>query len=135
MAGKSPNLRSEQPLEANSILELKKLMKDAETELAKRQLLKKTLSDIEKLIAKRKLSFSDILNSCGSRKDFIILSSKNEKSTSRKHSANQRVPMKYQSLDGAYSWSGRGRTPRWVQAVCEKHNLTISEFKLSDEFR
>jgi DNA-binding protein H-NS len=44
------------------------------------------------------------------------------------------VAAKYKNHATGETWSGRGRSPKWVTAILQEREWTIDEFKQSDEF-
>ena len=54
---------------------------------------------------------------------------------SKQKRTRAKVPPKFKSLDGSQKWTGRGRAPGWVVALCEEDNLTIDAFKKNQRFK
>jgi DNA-binding protein H-NS len=44
------------------------------------------------------------------------------------------VAPKYRNHASGETWSGRGRTPKWVAAIMHEREWTVEQFKQSDEF-
>ncbi len=44
------------------------------------------------------------------------------------------VAPKYRNHASGETWSGRGRSPKWVVAIMHEREWTVEEFKQSDEF-
>lgn len=44
------------------------------------------------------------------------------------------VAAKYKNHMSGETWSGRGRSPRWVVAILQERAWSIEEFKMSDKF-
>ena len=45
------------------------------------------------------------------------------------------VKAKYRDPNSAATWTGRGRTPAWVQGICQNEGIDIDGFKKDDRFR
>jgi len=45
------------------------------------------------------------------------------------------VKPKYKDPNSAATWTGRGRTPAWVQGICQNEGIDIDGFKKDDRFR
>jgi DNA-binding protein H-NS len=44
------------------------------------------------------------------------------------------VQPKYKDPDSEETWSGRGRSPKWVVAILQAKNISIEQFKSSDAY-
>ena len=116
-------------LEKLETKELNLVIKDAQNELAKRQRLAQAKSKIQKIIREYQISNSDI-------KDLLVQTAKT-KPRNRPVSAGKtkRVKPVYQNPDGNEKWSGRGRSPLWVKAICNSQSISIDEFKTDQQYR
>ena len=45
-----------------------------------------------------------------------------------------KVAYKYKNPNGQDKWSGRGRTPKWVDAILENNNISITQFKINKRY-
>ena len=52
-----------------------------------------------------------------------------------KAKASGEVKALYQDPGSGVTWSGRGRSPKWVTEICDKKGLSIEKFKASPDFR
>ena len=108
--------------------QLRKIISDANSALTRRQKVEKAMTEIRRISKKHKLS-KDELHS-------MLVSIQSDKvSPSRKPGVlRAQVSPKYQSLDGTKNWTGRGRTPSWVDEICQSHGLTVESFKSDPRF-
>jgi DNA-binding protein H-NS len=53
---------------------------------------------------------------------------------SKEDDGQKAVVAKYKNHVTGETWSGRGRSPRWVVAILQERDWTVEEFKQSDEF-
>ena len=115
--------------------QLKRRIQETQAELNRRDAVYKATLEIVKILKKYNLTLGNI--------DLEMLES-NSKSNSTIHVAGSpskqkkthtKVAPKFKSLDGAQKWTGRGRAPGWVVALCEAENLTIDAFKKDLRFK
>ena len=115
--------------------QLKKRIQETQAELTRRASISKATHDIAEILKKYNLSQDDI--------NFKNLISKSSTSSQRKVASkpsNQKMPRakvepKFKSLDAVHKWTGRGKAPRWVVAICEAENLSIEAFKTGPRFK
>ena len=108
--------------------QLKKFISDANSALNRRQQIEKAMADIRRVLKKYKLSKVELSTVLGS------VQSSSAVPTSRPKSTRVKVEPKYQSQDGAKTWTGRGRTPSWVVEICRSKGLTVEGFKSDPRF-
>lgn len=103
-------------LEALDIDQLAKLLANTHAELASREKenRKDLRAELERRVAAEGYKLSDIFPELGATAS----------STRRKRPAKYRDP---QNPD--QSWSGIGRTPKWVQAILDERGIDIAAFK------
>ena len=115
--------------------QLKKIIQETQAELARRVAISKASQDVAKILKKHNLTSEDIslqkLVSDGSTKARKRV---NSKPSNQKVTRSKVVP-KFKSLDAVQKWTGRGKAPRWVVALCESENLTIEDFKKDPRFK
>ena len=46
-----------------------------------------------------------------------------------------KVAYKYKNPKGPEKWSGRGRAPKWVNAILENNRISIAQFKASKRYK
>ena len=114
--------------------ELEKTIGEAQKELNRRNSILQATQEIDKILKKYNLTAADI--------EFKTLLSKSKSNSrlkvtgtpSKQKKTRAKVPPKFKSLDGEQKWTGRGRSPRWVVALCEAEKLTIDAFKMDPRF-
>jgi DNA-binding protein H-NS len=117
-------------MELNSLdaTQLKKVILDASSALHRRQKVQKAMSEIQRVSKKYRLSKEEL------KLVFISLQSSKAVSLGKPKSVRAKVEPKYQSEDGAKTWTGRGRTPAWVVEICRSKGLAIEAFKKDPRF-
>jgi DNA-binding protein H-NS len=113
---------------ALSDLEILSLIERAKTELAcRKEAGKERLrAEIEAKLANAGLDIGDLFES---ERKITRGGSKSKESDSPSG-----VAAKYKNHATGETWSGRGRSPKWVTAILQEREWTIDEFKQSDEF-
>lgn len=110
--------------------DLQNIIKQAETELAQRSHYDKALSEINKIIQLHGLSKKDLMNMVNQ------CSFARGKKASRKSSGSRgKAAPKYRNPTGSETWTGRGRAPKWVSALCASYGLSVDGFKTDPRFR
>lgn len=129
---------------------LKSVAKAAQAEIDRREAVaKKALDEIEVVLNRYGVDLTDLTNT-GSSKPKVKkrastkrsqrksnTSSKSAKVGSRKKAdldKRSAVKPKYKNPKSSETWSGRGKSPKWVLAICETEKLSISEFKADQRF-
>ena len=109
--------------------QLNAVIKDAQSEIAKRERFEQAKTEIHKIIGKYKLDADDI--------KALLVAPKKAKAKSRvgKKVAKAPLPAMFKSPDGTHAWSGRGRSPLWVNEICEQENLTTAAFKTDARYK
>jgi len=117
-----------------SATQLNNIIDETQAELTRRKNIDAATVEIRSILKKYKIDFQDI--------DLNIISRTGGKSSTKKRakvtkSRDQRssVKVKYKDPNSAATWTGRGRTPAWVQGVCQNEGLDIDGFKKDDRFR
>jgi DNA-binding protein H-NS len=109
-----------------SDLEILSLIERAKIELDRRQDAGKELlrSEIEAKLKDAGLDLGDLFK----------FESKRIGRKLKENDGNGAVAPKYRKSVSGETWSGRGRTPRWVTAIIQVREWTVEQFKRSDEF-
>jgi len=117
-----------------SAAQLNKIIGETQKELTRRKNIDAATVEIRSILKKYKIDFEDI--------DLNIISKNGGKSSTKKRakgtkSRDQRstVKAKYKDPNSAATWTGRGRTPAWVQGICQNEGINIDGFKKDDRFR
>lgn len=122
----SPSVRDEflklSDLEILSLIERAKAELDRRKEEKKEQLR----AEIEAKLKNAGLDLGDIFES--ERK------STRGAGKSKEDDDHKAVVAKYKNHVTGETWSGRGRSPKWVVAILQEREWTVEEFKQSDEF-
>lgn len=103
--------------------QLKRVISDANVALARRQKIEKAKLDIQRILIKEKFTSEELKALLSS------LQAPKSSATYKTKKIRSKVKAKYQSKDGSETWTGRGRSPKWVVAICKKEGITIEEFK------
>ena len=137
--------------------QLNKLAFSAKKELERRKKVEKASNEIRAILKKYSLSLNEInlKNSTQAKKlgaqktaappskKVSQIASKGGKSKARAQVRNSKpkkdkrsvVKPKYVNTNGTEFWTGRGKAPIWVQAICDEKNITLAEFKGNAEFQ
>ena len=117
-----------------SAAQLNKIIDETQAELTRRKNIDAATVEIRSILKKYKIDFQDI--------DLNIITRTGGKSSTKKRakvtkSRDQRsaVKAKYKDPNSAATWTGRGRTPVWVQGICQNEGIDIDGFKKDDRFR
>ena len=121
-------------LEKLSAAQLNKIINETQAELTRRKNIDAATVEIRSILKNYKIDFQDI--------DLNILTKTGGKSSTKKRakvtkSGDQRskVRAKYKDPNSAATWTGRGRTPSWVQGICQNEGIDIDGFKNDSRFR
>jgi DNA-binding protein H-NS len=111
-----------------SDLEILSLIERAKAELERRKEDKKEQlrAEIEAKLKSAGLDLGDLFES--ERK------STRGAGKSKEDDGQKAVVAKYKNHVTGETWSGRGRSPKWVVAIMQEREWTVEEFKQSDEF-
>ena len=117
-----------------SAAQLNKIIDETQAELTRRKNIDAATVEIRSILKKYKIDFQDI--------DLNIITKTGGKNSSKKRAkvrktADQRgtVKAKYKDPNSAATWTGRGRTPAWVQGICQNEGIDIGGFKKDARFR
>ena len=122
------------PLKKLSAAQLNKIIDETQAELTRRKNIDAATVEIRSILKKYKIDFQDI--------DLNIITRTGGKRSTKKRakvtkSRDQRsaVKAKYKDPNSAATWTGRGRTPVWVQGICQNEGIDIDGFKKDYRFR
>ena len=117
-----------------SAAQLNKIIEETQEELTRRKNIDAATVEICSILKKYKIDLRDI--------DLNIINKTSGKISTKKRvkitkSQDQRgtVKAKYRDPNSAATWTGRGRTPAWVQGICQNEGIDIDGFKKDDRFR
>ena len=115
--------------------QLKKIIQESQAELTRRDVISRAAQDITKVLRKYNLTMEDI----DLKAMLATRPTKPKRKVGRKASLHKKtrpkVAPKFKSLDSTQTWTGRGKSPRWVVAICEQENFTIDAFKKDPRFK
>ena len=105
-----------------SVTELQALIRDAKSEIDRRQKkLDRVKAKIDKILKNEGLSLADLYSSAKMPKKPAGVRAK------------RNVKPVYKS--GKNTWTGRGRAPGWVVKICEKDGIDVSAFKSLSQYK
>ena len=107
--------------------ELEKLINQASSELKDRKRIESLNKDIQKVLSKHKVTKADLSTLIDTLKG-------NYKAPKPKTRTVNKVSPKFRNPAGAETWTGRGRTPKWVAQVCGTSGISVEEFKRSAQY-
>jgi DNA-binding protein H-NS len=107
--------------------ELEKLINQAASELESRKRIESLNKDIKKALSKHKVTKAEL-------SALIDTLRGNYKAPKSKTRAVTKVSPKFRNPAGAETWTGRGRTPKWVAHICGSAGISVEEFKLSSQY-
>jgi len=117
-----------------SAVQLSKIIEKTQAELTRRKNIDAATVEIRSLLKKYKIDFQDIDLNKVTRTGGKSSTKKRAKVTKlRDHRGT--VKAKYKDPNSAATWTGRGRTPAWVQGICQNEGIDIDGFKKDDRFR
>ena len=107
--------------------ELEKLIDQAASELESRKRIESLNRDIKKFLSKHKVSKAELSTLINTLKV-------NYKAPKSKTRTVTKVSPKFRNPAGAETWTGRGRTPKWVAQICGSAGISVDEFKRSTQY-
>ncbi len=116
-----------------SAAQLNKLIDETQAELTRRKNIATATVEIHSTLKKYKIDIKDIdldkFAKTGARgntkKRAQLTKSRDQRST---------VTAKYKDPRSTATWTGRGRTPAWVQSICQSEGIDVKEFKKRGSF-
>ena len=124
----------------NSVKKLSKkdlsvLISNASKELEARKREELILKELEKVFDKHGVSRVEKLGLVKSLAKISKSYSRNQKGQpTRTNKKRVAVKPKYRHPSSRDTWTGRGRAPKWVVALCEERKITLEAFKSSPDF-
>lgn len=125
--------------------DLAKIASNIETENKRRANRKAAAAAITAVLKKYKLSIDDIPElglakrpSKAGRKRSVATRAKAAKAKAgpaKKADKRVKVAYKYKNPEGREKWSGRGRAPKWVNAILENNKISIAQFKTDRRYK
>ncbi len=114
--------------DGRSISDLKKQLAALTTELESRQknIRHELKAEFDARLAEADLTIGDLYPE-------LNKAAKGKKAGSA--SGREAVVAKYRNPNGAETWSGRGKPPRWVVEIMDALGLTIEAFKASEAYK
>ena len=117
-----------------SAAQLKKIFDETQAELTRRKNIDAATVEIRSILKKYKIDFQDIdlnkITKTGGKS-----STKKRAKVTKSRDQRSKVRAKYKDPNSAATWTGRGRTPAWVQGICQNEGIDIDEFKKDGRFR
>ena len=124
----------------NSVKKLSKkdlslLISNASKELEARKREELILKELQKVFDKHGVSRVEKLGLVKSLAKISRPSSGSDR-VQAKRTNKKRVAVrpKYRHPSSRDTWTGRGRAPKWVVALCEERKITLATFKSSSDF-
>ena len=117
-----------------SAAQLNKIIDDSQAELSRRKNIDAATVEIRSILKKYKINFQDIDQNI-TTKTSGRGSTKKRAKTIKSRDQRSIVKAKHKDPNSAATWTGRGRTPGWVQGICQNEGIDIEGFKKDDRFR
>ena len=117
-----------------STAQLNRIIYETQEELTRRKNIDSATVEIRSILKKYKIDFQDIDLSTTTKTGGKISIKKRAKVTKFRDKRST-VKAKYRDPNSAATWTGRGRTPAWVQGICQNEGIDIDGFKKDDRFR
>jgi len=117
-----------------SAARLNKIIVETQAELTRRKNVDAATFEIRSVLKKYKIDFQDIDLSTATKTGGKRSIKKRAKVT-KSRDQRSTVKPKYKDPNSAATWTGRGRTPAWVQGICQNEGIDIDGFKKDDRFR
>ena len=117
-----------------SAAQLNKIIDETQAELTRRKNIDAATVEIRSILKKYKIDFQDIDLNTVTRTGGKSATKKRTKAT-KSYDQRSTVKAKYKDPNSAATWTGRGRTPAWVQGICQNEGINIDGFKKDDRFR
>lgn len=109
-----------------TIAELQQQLKNIQAEIENRRVSAKSelRADIEQMLKDADLTILDVFPEL----------TKSTKAPAAKTRVRAEVEARFKDPSSGALWSGRGRSPKWVEAVMQARGINIREFKQLPEF-
>jgi len=115
-----------------TISEIEAEIKRLQAEIVTRKANAKTeiRAEIEKMLSDAGVSILDIYPDLNKNKK----KAGSSKSKGKSKGASDVMPL-YKDPVSGITWSGRGRSPKWVTELCDQKGISLKQFKSDPEFR
>ena len=117
-----------------SAAQLNKIIYETQAELTRRKNIDAATVEIRAILKKCQIDFQDIDPNTITRSGGKSSTKKRTKVT-KSRDQRSTVKAKYKDPNSAATWTGRGRTPAWVQDIFQNEGIDIDGFKKDDRFR
>ena len=117
-----------------SAAQLNKIIDETQAELTRRKNIDAATVEIRAILKKCQIDFQDIDPNTITRSGGKSSTKKRTKVT-KSRDQRSTVKAKYKDPNSAATWTGRGRTPAWVQDIFQNEGIDIDGFKKDDRFR
>ena len=117
-----------------SAAQLNKIIDETQAELTRRKNIDAATVEIRSILKKYKIDILDIDRNIIT-KTGVKNSAKKRAKVTKSRDQRSTVKAKYKDQNSAATWTGRGRTPAWVQGICQNEGIDIDGFKKDDRFR
>ena len=109
-----------------TIADLQQQLKSIQAEIESRRISARSevRADIEQMLKDADLTLSDVFPELA----------KAAKAPAGKSRVRAEVEARYKDPSSGSLWSGRGRSPKWVEAIMKARGINIKEFKQMSEF-
>ncbi len=109
-----------------TIADLQQQLKSIQAEIESRRISARSevRADIEQMLKDADLTLSDVFPELA----------KAAKATAASTRVRAEVAAKFKDPSSGSLWSGRGRSPLWVEAIMQSRGINIKEFKQMSEF-
>ena len=102
--------------------------------MTRRKNIEAATIEIRSILKKYKIDFQDVNLNITTKTGGKSSTKKRAKGT-KSRDQRSTVKAKYKDPNSAATWTGRGRTPAWVQDICQNEGIDIGGFKKEDRFR
>ena len=117
-----------------SAAQLNKIIDETQAELTRRKNIDAATVEIRAILKKCHIEFQEIDPNTITRSGGKSSTKKRTKVT-KSRDQRSTVKAKYKDPNSAATWTGRGRTPAWVQDIFQNEGIDIDGFKKDDRFR
>ena len=117
-----------------SEVQLNKIIENTQAELTRRKKLDAATNEIRTILKKYNIDFQDI-----DLKQFARINNRSKtkrpSNTTAPRDNRITVKAKYKNPDSDETWTGRGRTPKWIQGICQSEKIDLETFKKDERFK
>ena len=113
--------------------QLDRIIDETQKELERRSKIQKATQEVKAILARYELELHHLDASNLSVKQTV--GRKKTRSNQKPNDKRSQVKAIYKNPNGPETWSGRGRSPKWVLSVCKEESIDLAEFKKSKKFK